>query len=234
MKSAFDAIFLSYDEPAADDNWRRVLARFPSAHRVHGVRGLHAAHRECARVARTEHFFLIDADSELLPDARLDTTGFDLSSPHRAFLWRSRNAVNGLVSGFGGVKLIGRASLAAFTSELDLTVGTAEFTTVDETASINRFNQSPMHAWRGAFRECARLAGGVLKRHSDDERARRLQLWTTEGADMPHGNWCLLGARQGVEFGRMHHGRSHELALLNDYDALADLFQETQGLRCDA
>jgi hypothetical protein len=232
--SAFDVIFLSYDEPAADRNWLRVLGRFPAARRVHGVRGLHAAHRECARVARTEHFYLIDADSELLPDARLEATGLELSSPHRAYLWRSRNAVNGLVSGFGGVKLIGRASLAAFTSELDLTVGAAEFTTVDETASINRFNQSPMHAWRGAFRECARLAGGVLRRHTEEERARRLRVWTTEGADMPYGEWCVLGARQGVEFGRRHHGRSRELALLNDYDALAGLFRETQGIGSDA
>jgi hypothetical protein len=163
----FDAIFLSYDEPSADANWLRVLARFPAAHRVHGVRGLHAAHRECARVASTEHFFLIDADSELLPDARLDTATLDVSSPHRAYLWRSRNAVNGLVSGFGGVKLIGREPLAALDSELDLTVSAARFVAVHETASVARFNQSPLHAWRGAFRECARLAGGVLRPHGE-------------------------------------------------------------------
>lgn len=232
--STFDAIFLSYDEPAADRNWLRVLRRFPSARRVHGVRGLHEAHRECARVARTEHFYLIDADAELLPEARLETAGLELSSPHRAYLWRSRNAVNGLVTGFGGVKLIGRASLASFTSELDLTVGAAEFATVDETASVNRFNQSPLHAWRGAFRECARLAGGVLQRHSDEERARRLRSWTSVGADMPFGSWCLQGARQGVEFGRRHYGCARELARLNDYDALAEMFEETQGLGCDA
>jgi len=232
--SLFDAIFLSYDEPAAQGNWERVLRRFPSAQRVHGVRGLNEAHRECARVARTEHFYLIDGDSELLPEAQLDATALELSSPWQAYLWRSRNAVNGLISGFGGVKLIGREPLARLAGELDLTVSAARFVAVQETASIARFNQSPLHAWRGAFRECARLAGGVLRSHGAAERARRLRLWTTEGADATFGEWCLRGARQGVEFGRRHHGQSRKLALLNDYDALAEMFRVTAELRCDA
>ena len=232
--SSFDVIFLSYDEPAADGHWARVVGRFPFAQRVHGVRGLNEAHRECARLARTERFYLIDGDSELLPEARLDATGLDLSSPWRAYLWRSRNAVNGLISGFGGVKLIGREPLARLTSELDLTVSAATFVAVDETATIARFNQSPLHAWRGAFRECARLAGGVLRPHGDAERARRLRFWTTVGAGAPFGDWCLQGAREGVEFGRRHHGQACELALLNDYDALAGMFQATSALRCDA
>ena len=58
------------------------------------MRGLNEAHRECARRALTEHFYLIDGDSELLPDARLETAGLELSSPWKAYLWRSRNAVN--------------------------------------------------------------------------------------------------------------------------------------------
>ena len=230
----FDVVFLSYDEPAAESNWKRVARRFPFAQRVHGVRGLNEAHRECARLARTEHFYLIDGDSELLPEARLEASSLELSSPRRAYLWRSRKAVNGLISGFGGVKLIGRAPLASLTSELDLTVSAAEFVAVDETASVTRFNQSPLHAWRGAFRECARLAGGVLRPHGEAEKARRLRLWTTVGAEAAFGRWCLLGARQGVEFGRRHHGERRKLALVNDYDALAEMFQATQALRCDA
>jgi hypothetical protein len=232
--SSFDAIFLSYDEPAAQSNWERVLRRFPFAQRVHGVRGLNEAHRECARRARTERFYLIDGDSELLPEARLDTTRLELSSPWKAYLWRTRNAVNGLISGFGGVKLIGREPLSHLTCELDLTVGAAKFVAVHETASIARFNQSPLHAWRGAFRECARLAGGILRSHGDAERSRRLQLWTTVGAEAKFGDWCLRGARQGVEFGRRHHGEPRELALLNDYDALAEMFEATFELHCDA
>ena len=36
----FDIIFMSYQEPNADENWQRLVDKFPWARRVHGVKGL--------------------------------------------------------------------------------------------------------------------------------------------------------------------------------------------------
>ena len=47
-------VFLSYDEPNADENFQYLLDNHPNAenvHRVHGVKGFDAAHKEAGRVA---------------------------------------------------------------------------------------------------------------------------------------------------------------------------------------
>ena len=63
-----DIIFLSYDEPNADDNWHKLKDRYPHAKRVHGIKGIWEAHCECAKVSRSDHFFLVDGDNEILPE----------------------------------------------------------------------------------------------------------------------------------------------------------------------
>ena len=40
----YDIVFISYQEPNADENYNKLLKRFPLAKRVHGVKGIHQAH----------------------------------------------------------------------------------------------------------------------------------------------------------------------------------------------
>ena len=50
----FDIFFISYQEPNADVNFAILQDRFPIAQRVHGVKGIHQAHKEAAKKARNK------------------------------------------------------------------------------------------------------------------------------------------------------------------------------------
>ena len=39
-----DVVYLSYDEPNAEKNWADLKSKAPRATRVHGVKGVDAAH----------------------------------------------------------------------------------------------------------------------------------------------------------------------------------------------
>ena len=39
----YDIIFISYNEPHADNNWNNLKTRFPYAKRVNGIKGIHQA-----------------------------------------------------------------------------------------------------------------------------------------------------------------------------------------------
>lgn len=58
------AVFLSFDEPNADENFELLRANHPNPElvkRVHGVKGFDAAHKACAEFAVIDRFFTIDA-----------------------------------------------------------------------------------------------------------------------------------------------------------------------------
>ena len=51
-----DIIYLSYDEPNAEQNYADLCKKVPWAKRVHGVEGSDAAHKACARLSETDRF----------------------------------------------------------------------------------------------------------------------------------------------------------------------------------
>ena len=64
----YDVIFISYDEPNADDNYADLLNKIPWAKRSHGVFGSDAAHKAAAALSETPRFIGIDADNIVDPD----------------------------------------------------------------------------------------------------------------------------------------------------------------------
>ena len=52
-----DIIYLSYDEPNAEENYADLLSKVPWAKRVHGVHGSDAAHKICAEQSYTSSYF---------------------------------------------------------------------------------------------------------------------------------------------------------------------------------
>ena len=45
--SEYDVVFISYDEPNADENWAHLQSICPWAKRSHGVFGSDACHKAC-------------------------------------------------------------------------------------------------------------------------------------------------------------------------------------------
>ena len=61
--SELDCVYLTYDEPQADDFWAQIRANVPWAKRVNGIKGSDAAHKAAALASDTERFILIDGDN---------------------------------------------------------------------------------------------------------------------------------------------------------------------------
>ena len=98
-----DCIFLTYDEPNKEHNWISIQNTVPWARRVDGVKGSDAAHKAAADASDTDRFILIDGDN--IPDANFFNAQLVLDDTNRdcVFRWRSRNNINGLMYGNGGI-----------------------------------------------------------------------------------------------------------------------------------
>jgi hypothetical protein len=218
----FDVLFVSYDEPNADANYERLLLFAPRAKRVHGIEGMANAYIRAAQLSDTPHFFFVDADNWILD-------GFDFELPEAVLndvcLWKARNAVNGIQWFNGAIKLLSKQSaLSNNPKAVDFFLslsGTRKI--VNHVASETRFNSSPFQSWRSGFRECAKLAGGLIRHPQVDELIR---IWTTLGSEAPNGPWCILGARQGAEFGKKNF-RTPLLGRINDMDWLSSEFSKS-------
>lgn len=235
----FDIIFISYNEINADENFNKLVTRFPTAKRVHGIKGIHQAHIEAAKLSNTEMFWVIDGDA-VLEDS------FNFSAdyvPHydagnrivfykTVRVWKSRNPVNDLEYGNGGVKLLPKnLTLNMATNTTDMTTSISEFFKPMLTVSnINSFNTDAFTTWRSAFRECAKLASKVIDRGYDDETDQRLVIWCMSGSDRPFGKYAIGGARAGKEFGERYIGIDEILVKINDFEWLESEFKKWQSL----
>ena len=122
----YDIVFISYNEDLADHNYKTLCERFPIAQRVKGVKGIHKAHIEAAEVSMTKMFWVVDADAQIVDDFNFDYSvdQYNLETVH---VWQSRNPINDLQYGYGGVKLLPK--------QLTLDMNT---TTTDMTTSISK------------------------------------------------------------------------------------------------
>ena len=225
-----DIIFLSYDEPNADDNWQKLKRRYPQAQRVHGIKGIWEAHCECARISKSKHFFLVDGDSVLLSefDVEKEINKMGLLDGN-TLVWRSINPVNNLISGFGCPKLFPKKVFEAPLNSIEISkANSKKYVRVPTIGTISHFNTSPLTAWRSAFRDCAKLAGGI-NGENEENRIYRLKIWCTKGEDKPYGKWAILGARAGKQFGESNWKCREKIQLVNDFDWLEQQFLKFRG-----
>lgn len=223
----FDIAFLSYDEPYADKNFELLKSRFSRAFRVEGVKGILQAHKEAAKRANTDMFYVVDADAEILPtfEFNYQPHSLDRMSAHT---WHSINPVNNLEYGYGGVKLFPTNLLREYTgSPVDFTTSVSKsFKVISEISNVTRFDTDPFSAWRSGFRECAKLASKVIYNQSIEETEHRLNIWCSVG-NGEFGDFAVAGAIDGREFGLANRDKPDILGLINDYTWLEKRFSES-------
>ena len=195
-----DVVFISYDEPEADQNWKILKDHCPRAVRVHGVSGMELALEAAADVSTTPWFFAVFAKTQL-------HKGFDFSVvPDRMqlpkhYIFNCRNASNNLEYGHMGVVLYNcqgvRDTNRAGNFGLDYTLSFPH-ESVPLLSCHGDFATTPYHAWRTAFRETAKLAYFEQTQPSVDNHYR-LGIWLTH-AEGNHADWVLKGANDGNEF----------------------------------
>ena len=226
----YDIIFISYNEPNADDNWKDLKSRFPRAKRVHGVKGIHNAHIAAANLASTNMFWVVDGDAKITDD-------FDFTYQLKEYdeevvhVWKSKNPVNGLIYGYGGVKLLPRQlTIAMDVNSTDMTTSISEkFKSMDSVSNITVFDTDAFSTWRSAFRECVKLSSGsILKEDSDT--LSRLNIWCTVGQETLYGKYCIDGANAGREYGSNNKGNTEALLRINDFAWLSQQFNNAYNL----
>jgi hypothetical protein len=216
-----DVIFISYHEPSAEENWQRVLEKAPWAKRVDGVKGIFNAHKAAAELSSTDMFYVVDGDAWLVDDWAFDYQPgiFDRDC---AYVWYSRNPINDLEYGYGGVKLFSKYAMltAKKMTKLDMTTSVMpKLKVMEKVSNETRFNVDEFSTWRSAFRECVKLY--VTNQMS------KLDIWLTIGKDKKFGDFSLKGAVDAIEFAKNNIKNHKSLLKINNYDWLKNYFNKT-------
>ena len=229
--SPHDIVFISYDECSAMDNYKLLKHAYGKrVKHVAGIKGIGNAHRTAAEIATTPMVYIVDADA-------LITDEFDFSyhptmhDEHFIHIWKSRNPVNGLEYGYGGVKLFPTYLLRNITKwNIDFTTSIGKGVKVmDEVSNITSFNTSEYSSWRSAFRECVKLSSGSIKNQIDVNTLKHLEIWCTVGMDSPYGKAAIAGANDGSAYGNAHRDAASMLDKINDFKWLQDYYN---GVSC--
>jgi hypothetical protein len=235
MKVAdFDIVYISYDEPNAEENYQDLLTKIPTAKRVHGVKGFDASHKAAADLADTDFLFIIDGDNKIVEEflsLEIDTETLRNDS---VYSWGSKNIINSLVYGNGGIKLWPKKLL----SEIDCHDSGKStdwcfeipYIQMNDWYSYSINNASPFQAFRSGFREGAKLCldknGKVFENVLEninvipEGNLRRLVAWMSVGSDVTNGLYAIFGARLG--FLKAICESDFDFKIVSDYEWLRD------------
>ena len=225
----YDIVFISYNEPIAEENYKNLLKRFPRVKRVHGVTGIHQAHIAAAKLAETHMFWAVDGDAEILEDFNFDheVPTYEKDIVH---VWCSKNPINDLVYGYGGVKLLPRKLTVDLNiTSLDMTTSISKkFKSMSSVSNITIFNTDEFSTWRSAFRECCKLASRSIERQFEQETQQRLDVWCSEGKNKPFGEYAIAGAIAGRQYGHANQNNLEALKKINDYIWMKGMFSDVK------
>ena len=215
-----------YQIPQADKDRIKKEEEEARAKRVHGVKGIHNAHIEAAKLSETHMFWVVDGDAELVEDFNFShsVSRYEKNIVH---VWKSKNPINDLIYGYGGVKLLPRElTLKMDVNTPDMTTSISkQFKAMPSVSNITKFNTDEFSTWRSAFRECVKLSSKVIERQDNDETLSRLNTWCTSGKDKPFGEYAIRGALAGKAYGEQHKGNPSMLQLINNFDWLKEQYE---------
>ena len=229
----FEIFFISYQEINADEHWKKLKQRFPIAQRIHGIKGIHEAHIAAAKRSLTNMFYVVDGDAEIVDDFSFFDYDIPDSEKDTVCVWHSRNPVNGLVYGYGGVKLLPKDKVLNMSvNSIDMTLSLSDrFKSIPVVSNITKFNTDPFNTWKAAFRECVKLSTKPIDKNYDEETDNRLKIWCTEGADKPFGKFSIHGANSGKKYGLENIENPEALSKINDFEWLKEQYKKDRTIK---
>ena len=237
-----DIVYISYDEPNAEQNYSDLLEKCPWAQRSHGVWGSDAAHKAAAALCETERFITVDADNIVDPEFFSQMIDLDTIDPDDIISWAGKNAVNGLVYGNGGIKcwpvhVVERMRTHEAAPESDKRAQ-VDFCWNMRYVQMNNVycdvmnNGSPLQAWRAGFREGVKMGldgGDVVDpkyiKQIHKSNYNRLLVWMTIGEDAVNGLWAIYGARLGCHMTNIQR-KDWDWKKVRDFDWLSKFFTD--------
>ena len=238
-----DVFYISFDEMNCDANWERIRDLHPNAKRVHGVVGFDKVHRVCALSTETRRFVTIDGDN-WVNDGTFDYQLDDTNIEDVCFSFKSRNIINNLEYGNGGIKVWDRDTFLS--SRTHENANTTDFYwdirywQVDYHASTTVNNCTPYQAWRAGYREGIKMSyidaappDDFIKQWKSIFRFNlsRLSVWSSVGRDIDNGIWAVLGARQAISD---LISKEIEHTCINDYKWFIDKWDQVAKVNPDA
>ena len=225
----YDVVFISYNEANAEENYLRLLDKCPRAKRVHGVKGIHNAHIKAATLCDTDMIWVVDGDAVIEDDFNFDLvmSSYDIDCVH---VWRSRNPINNLEYGNGGVKLLPRQlTFNMDTNTSDMTTSISKkFKAMNTVSNVNSFNTDELTTWRSAFRECCKLSSRAIERQFEEETQQRLDIWCNVGHESLFGEYAVAGAKAGRQYGLENKNNPEALRRINDFDWIKEKFDASK------
>lgn len=222
----FDVFFIDVKEPNADKNFSLLKQKAPNVHRISMIRGIHEAHKKAADLCLTKMMYVVDADAVLQEDFQFDykPNEYDLNTVH---VWKSKNPINDLEYGYGGVKLFPtQLTRQMKMNNVDMSTSiSTQFKVMPTISNLSEFNVTNFHTWKSAFRECAKLSSKVIDRQQDAETEKRLEIWCTVGEQRPFGQYAIAGAKAGKQFGELNKN-TDKMNLINDYSWLKKIYKD--------
>ena len=197
--SNLDCIYLVGD----NDHWASIQTIIPNVRRVDKANGLSAYHTAAA-LSDTERFILIDSNS--IPDKEFfkETLEFlDDINESTILQWRSRNHVNGVVTGNGGLISCTREVVNNMTTEFS---HDPLYQLMHDCYSTTYCNGSAFQSWAAGFQAGVELClnRGTRRTITEflDELPQQdldqLSIWHNIGRDAEHGIWSIAGSRMGT------------------------------------
>jgi radical SAM protein with 4Fe4S-binding SPASM domain len=228
----FEIFFISYQEPNAEENWDNLKSRFPTAQRIHGVKGIHQAHIAAAKRSFTKMFYVVDGDAVIADDFNFD---YDVPKSQRdhVHVWHSKNPINNLEYGYGGIKLLPKTKMLFMNlDKIDMTTSLSDnFHVIPQVSNITAFNTDPFNTWKSAFRECVKLSSKLIDRQDDNETAERLKIWCSVGQDKLFGEYAIAGAIAGSKYGSQNKENLEAIKKINDFEWLLDQFNNLYAVK---
>ena len=230
VPTSYDIAFISYKEKNADKHFNElqdiIRTQDPTVKLrwIRDVKGIHQAHIAAAELCDTNMFWVVDGDAKLIKHFKFNyrVPFWDQDMVH---VWRSKNAVNDLEYGYGGVKLLPRKAVIGITDfTTDMTTSLSpKFKAMNEVSNISVFDTDEYSTWKSAFRECVKLASRAINRQDNMETDKRLDIWCKE-AKGPFAEYALKGAKAGRAYGVANSNKPDNLRKINDFDWLKEQF----------
>jgi hypothetical protein len=244
VQGRIDVVFAMMDEPQAAANLARLSSLLPNNANlivIRNTRGFAPVLLAAQQAMQSDCFFLVDADAHIL-DSFQFVPPAELSS-YTCCIYRAVNPVNGLSYGHGGVKAYRRKALfetigsgvKSYAGGLERLLDILDFPSggsrhfLAAQANIHEFNTSPLHAWRSAFREVAKLryiSRQTASRSTVVRFEEWIYAWKNKGEDQRFGEDTIQGARHGDCFGGV--ADEEAILLINDYSFLGRRYDDAR------
>ncbi len=214
-----DIIFISYDEPGAEARYNKLKERFPRAKWSKGVTGQTLAYMAAAGMSKTDYFFAVFPKIDIVDDFKFNFQPDRLKHPCH-YIFNCYNEVIDCTYGHDGVILYNK-QLVMNTRKpgLDFTLS-QPVQTVNTLSAINKLDETPLLAWRTAFREVIKLK---LQKQTVESNYR-LKKWLAMGKGK-NAEWVNKGAKDGVEFVE----KGNDPYLSYDFIYIKKYFEEKHG-----